>query len=115
MLTVKRNFPLPRIQTGALLGNGKTGEMIWGAGNILNFSLGCADLWDHRGGMEWTEKQNFKDIRSALEKRDADAIRKIFATQKTGTVNRPSLIPVGRLVIALPQEAELLRYEQMLQ
>lgn len=114
MLTVKRNFPLPRIQTGALLGNGKTGEMIWGTGNILNISLGCADLWDHRGGMEWTDKQNFKDIRAALEKRDADAIRKIFATQTVGTVNRPSLIPVGRLVIVLPESAELLRYEQTL-
>ena len=114
MLTVKRNFPLPRIQTGALLGNGKTGEMIWGAGNILNISLGCADLWDHRGGMEWTEKQNFRDIRSALERRDADAVRKIFATQTEGTVSRPSLIPVGRLVIVLPEGAELLRYEQTL-
>lgn len=115
MLTVKRNFPLPRIQTGALTGNGKTGEMIWGSGNVLNVTLGCADLWDHRGGMEWTDKQNYKDIRCALEKRDITTIRKLFAPREDGAVHRPSLVPVGRLVITLPDGAELLRYEQTLQ
>ncbi|MBO5793191.1 MAG: hypothetical protein J6S54_12070, partial [Lentisphaeria bacterium] len=59
---VKRNFPLPRIQTGAVLGNSYLGVMVWGGGSTLNISLGCAALWDHRGGMEWTEKQNLKDI-----------------------------------------------------
>lgn len=42
MLTVKRDFQLDSIQSGAMLGNGKTGVTIWGCGNQLNISLGCA-------------------------------------------------------------------------
>jgi hypothetical protein len=115
MLTVKRDFPLDTIQSGAMLGNGKTGVTIWGGGNRLNITLGCADLWDHRGGMEWTPEQSFRNVRAALESGDENAIRKLFSSNQSGTVRRPSLIPVGRLVITLPKSAVLLRYEQELE
>ena len=62
MNDLRRNFPLPEIQQGAMLGNGLVGATLWGRGIILNLTIGCASLWDHRGGMEWKpdrEVQNF--------------------------------------------------------
>ena len=112
MMTVTYNFPLYDQQCGALMGNGETGAMLWGSGNILNITVGCGSLWDHRGGMEWTDKQNFKDIRAALEAEDLDKIRTFFNQPPVDGVRRPSIIPVGRVTVTLPENAELLRYEQ---
>ena len=114
MMNVSYNYPLTAQQCGALMGNGVTGEMLWGGGNQLNISIGCADLWDHRGGMQWSEKHNFKDIRAALEAYDMDLIRSFFNQGAVDGVRRPSLIPVGRIVLTLPENASLLRYEQEL-
>ena len=114
MITVSYNFPLPTCQCGAMLGNGITGINIWGGGNTLNITVGSGNLWDHRGGMPWRPDQNFPAIRKALESQDMDAIFKMFAPNKCGNVRRPSLIPVGRVVITLPENALLLRYEQTL-
>ena len=114
MLTVSKFFPLETIASGAMLGNGRTGVILWGAGNTLNLSIGCADLWDHRGGMSWSNAHNFADICKALKSGDPEAVRRIFAAQKVGGFSRPSLIPVGRVVITLPPGAELTRHEQIL-
>ncbi len=108
---IKKNFPLPRIQCGAVLGNGKLGFLLWGEGNVLNCTIGCSDLWDHRGGMPMTERQNWSDICDALHRQDQEEINRIFATDVTGTVSRPSLIPVGRVRITLPEKLELAYYE----
>ena len=99
-----RNFPLPRIQTGAVLGNSFLGVMVWGGDNICNISLGCSALWDHRGGLKWNEKQNFKDIHAALLRGDLDSIREMFRPEtelQPGQPRRPSLVPVGRVVLTL--------------
>lgn len=112
MLIVKRCFPLDHLHKGALLGNGYTGEMIWGEKNILNITVGCANLWDHRGGMEWKETQSFQAIRECLEADDLVKVKELFAAQSVGSVKCPSLIPVGRLEITLPENAELLAFEQ---
>ena len=55
-------FPLPRTHTGIPLGNATTGLLIWGEGRQLKITVGRADLWDHRGGMRWSPKQNLKAI-----------------------------------------------------
>ena len=64
---ISHQFPLPHIHCGTTLGNGYLGLSAWGSGNMLNLSVGCSSLWDHRGGMMWTEKQNYPAIRAALE------------------------------------------------
>ena len=112
MLTVKRFFPLDRVHKGAELGNGHTGEIIWGYGNTLNITIGCANLWDHRGGMEWKSHQNFNAIRSLLEAGDINKVKALFAEQPVGDIKRPTLLPAGRLTITLPDGAELLYFEQ---
>ena len=103
---VKRNFPLPRIQTGAVLGNSYLGVMVWGGGSSFNVSLGCSALWDHRGGMEWTDRQNLKDIHAKLLEQDMEGMRELFRNATAaipGQPNRPSLVPVGRVVVNLKE------------
>lgn len=112
MIKVSYEYPLTTITSGAMLGNGITGETLWGEKNVLNITLGSGNLWDHRGGMAWTPGQNYKATKAALEAGDMGRIREIFASDMSSGVKRPSLIPVGRLVITLPENAELLRYEQ---
>lgn len=112
--TVKRNFPLPRIQTGAVLGNSYLGVMVWGGGNSFNISLGCSALWDHRGGMEWTEKQNLKDIHAKLLAQDMEGMRELFRNATAsipGQPNRPSLVPVGRVVVNLKEGCQLENFQ----
>ncbi|MBR4222131.1 MAG: hypothetical protein IKR81_13295 [Victivallales bacterium] len=107
-----RDYPLPHQHEGTMLGNGYLGLYAWGEGRTLNVSIGCSELWDHRGGMSWTERQNYRDIKAALEAGDEQAIKRIFATddtQKPGIPSRPSLIPVGRIVFEL--DGELIRNE----
>lgn len=109
-----RNFPLPRIQTGAVLGNSFLGVMVWGGDNICNISLGCSALWDHRGGLKWNEKQNLKDIHAALLRGDLDSIREMFRPEtelQPGQPRRPSLVPVGRVVLTLNENCRLDRFE----
>ena len=71
-------FPLPRTHTGMLQGNGRLGLMIWGEGSILRLTLGRADLWDHRGGLPWTQKQSYGNIRDCLEREDEAQLRELF-------------------------------------
>ena len=102
-------FPLPRVHAGMLLGNARTGAMIWGADNVLNITLGRGDWWDHRGGIPWTTAMNWRDIRQALEAHDEPAIRAMFAEPETGGPPRPTLIPVGRVELVFPDNARLVR------
>ncbi|MFW6289054.1 MAG: hypothetical protein ACOC2Q_04670, partial [Spirochaetota bacterium] len=98
------NFPLPRTHTGIPLGNGRTGLLLWGEGRRLCVTIGRADLWDHRGGMPWTERQNYRDIRSALEAGDEAAIRDLFEPAHdapAGTPARPTVLPFGRIELEL--------------
>ena len=107
-------FPLARPHTGMMFGNGTTGLLVWGDGSRLKITIGRADFWDHRGGMSWTGKQNYHDIRRCLENNDRDGITAIFACdteQQPGLPPRPSVIPVGRIDLLLPSGAELQRGE----
>jgi hypothetical protein len=107
---IQWRFPLPRTHTGILQGNARLGVMIWGEGGVLRVTLGRSDFWDHRGGMPWTEKQNYGDIRRHLEQKDAWGLRSLFRTATegaTGQPARPSLIPVGRIEVDFGERAEL--------
>ncbi len=104
------DFPLPRTHTGIPLGNAITGLLIWGEGRTLKITVSRADLWDHRGGLEWTEKQNFTDIRACLEANDEPGLRALFKTDTEdvpGQPERPSVLPLGRIDLELPETSVL--------
>jgi hypothetical protein len=104
------DFPLPRTHTGILQGNGTMGAMVWGEGSVLRITIGRADLWDHRGGMPWTEKMSYANIRACLEAKDEKGLRELFErTQNApGEPARPSVIPIGRVEIDFGTGSELL-------
>ncbi|MDA0335888.1 MAG: hypothetical protein O2782_12035 [bacterium] len=107
--TYEWEFPLPRTHTGMLQGNGRLGLMIWGQGSVLCLTLGRADLWDHRGGLPWTEKQSYANIRACLESGDESRLRALFedTSRPEGEPPRPSIIPVGRLELDFGPGVEL--------
>lgn len=112
--TFIHEYPLPFVHEGTMLGNGILGLYAWGAGNHLNITVGSSQVWDHRGGMSWTPKQNYAHIRQALLDKDMDKIKEIFAPDtenQPGQPKRPSIIPVGRIEFTLPEDCELLRNE----
>jgi alpha-L-fucosidase 2 len=102
-------FPLPRTHTGMLQGNGTLGLMIWGEGSVLRLTLGRADLWDHRGGLPWTEAQSYANIRDCLEQGDEPRLRQLFETTDSAddVPRRPSIIPVGRVELDFGDGVEL--------
>jgi hypothetical protein len=106
-------FPLPRVHTGILLGNGLQGLIVWGDGNQLNITVGRAGFWDHRGGNEFSARTTFQEVRKMLEAKDEAALRKAFEVPRK-TENQPShpfQIGGGRLEIKLPEGWTLLRGE----
>ncbi len=103
-------FPLTRTHCGILLGNARMGVMLWGQEDTLRITVGRADLWDHRGGMQWTDKQSYNNIRTCLEREDREGLNALFRTDTEGIPgqpSRPSVIPVGRIDLHLPQGSEL--------
>lgn len=110
--TAEWKFPVESCHAGIPLGNATTGLEIWGGGDKLKITIGRADFWDHRGGMKWTEKQNYRDIRDCLERGDEDGIKAIFASETEnveGELGRPSIVSVGRIDILLPKGSTLRR------
>lgn len=108
--TARWEFPLPHVHTSMLLGNATTGLMIWGQDNRLKITIGRADLWDHRGGMQWTAKQNYVDIAKHLVANDEPSLRSLFVTdteKQIGQPERPSIIPVGRVDLLLADDVKL--------
>lgn len=59
---VKWEFPLFYSQMGLPFSDARTGYLVWGS-NTLNVTVSRVDLWDHRGGYEWTEEQSYANIR----------------------------------------------------
>lgn len=102
-------FPLPRTHTGMLLGNGTLGVMVWGEGNTLRVTVGRADLWDHRGGLQWTEQMSYGNIRECLETGNDARLNELFAAPKHSENDPqwPSVLPIGRVEFVFPPDAEL--------
>lgn len=101
------DFPLPRVHTGLLLGNGRTGLMIWGGDRVLNITVGRGDWWDHRGGKDWTAAMNWPDIRRFLEAGDEAGLHAMFGKGKVEDSILPTIVPVGRFELHLPAGSRL--------
>jgi alpha-L-fucosidase 2 len=105
------HFPLTRTHTGMLLGNGTFGAMIWGEGGVLRVTLGRADLWDHRGGVQWNAEMSFANIRAALDAGDEKRLGAMFSppAKKEGEPQYPSILPIGRFELDFGPEATLVK------
>jgi alpha-L-fucosidase 2 len=111
--TLTWDFPLPRTHTGALLGNGVQGLMVWGV-EALNITVARAGFWDHRGGNLFASRTTYAEVRALLEAGDEAGLRRVFALpqQPPGHPSRPTQIGGGRLELRFahglrPVRAEL--------
>jgi alpha-L-fucosidase 2 len=99
-------FPLPRTHTGALIGNGVQGLMIWGIDNQLNITIGRAGFWDRRGGKDFLKNTTYRQVKKMLYADDQKAMRTAFGMDvkpEPGQPARPHQIGGGRLEIELPE------------
>jgi len=99
-------FPLPRTHTGALIGNGVQGLMIWGVDNQLNVTIGRAGFWDRRGGNNNLKNTTYQQVKKLLYAKDNAGLRKVFgmdAEPVPGQPARPHQIGGGRLEIKMPK------------
>ncbi len=107
-------YPLPTRHEGGALGNGYLGLYAWGSGRVLSLTIGCSALWDHRGGLSWSPKQNFHDILKCLRANDEAGLKAIYPHSQEYYKWRekiPSIIPVGRVDLTLSEGCVLLRNE----
>jgi alpha-L-fucosidase 2 len=108
-------FPLPRVHTGILLGNGTQGLMVWGKDNILNITVGRAGFWDHRGGNDFATRITYPELKRLLENNQTDSITKAFEIPKTKNekpnFGHPQQIGGGRIEITMPQGWKLIKGE----
>lgn len=108
--TIRWDFPLKQTHCGIMTGNARNGIFVWGEGNTLIITVGRADLWDHRGGMEWTPEQNLRNIRNAVETGNKELLTKIFSCKKQKDESeppRPTIMPFGRIEIIVPEGSVL--------
>ncbi len=99
------DFPLTRVHTGMLLGNGTQGLMVWGEGNELRVTVGRAGFWDHRGGNDFSTRITYPELKRLLETGDEAGLRAAFAVpEKEGAPDfgRPQQLGGGRLTLTLP-------------
>lgn len=93
---VKWEFPIEYSQSGVPFSDGKSGFLVWGSSNRLNVTVSRADLWDHRGGYEWTKDQTYNNIRSFLQARNMKAIDDLYKKEvAAGEVKNPYMLPLG--------------------
>ena len=99
-------FPLPRTHTGALIGNGVQGLMVWGVDNQLNITIGRAGFWDRRGGKDFLKNTTYKEVSNLLYANNQKGLRKVFGMDlkpEPGQPARPHQIGGGRLEIEMPE------------
>jgi hypothetical protein len=75
------------------------GVMVYGEGNTLRVCIGRSDVWDHNGGVDWGN-QTFEKICEVLDKKDEEALTKLFPPSQKG----PTIIPIGRVEFDLPKD-----------
>ena len=75
---VKWEFPIEYSQAGLPFADAKSGILVWGGSNTLNVTVSRVDLWDHRGGYEWTEEQSYANIRDFLQSRNEKGLNDLY-------------------------------------
>ncbi len=97
-----RVFPLPRAHTGAQVGNGTMGLMIWGGADTLRITVGRAGFWDRGGGnaADFSDIATYAEVKRLLEAGDETGLRKAFTIP--GGHTHPHLVSGGRLDLRLP-------------
>ena len=101
---VEWEFPrLGSCHEGMAFSDGVTGVLVWGGDDEIRLTIGRADLWDHRGGYEWTVAQSYTNIVAAVESGDTERLMALFKKETPkGQPRNPYMLPLGRVVLKIP-------------
>ena len=76
---VEWTFPrLGGCHEGLAFSDGRTGVLVWGGGDEIRLTVGRGDLWDHRGGYDWTPAQSYTNIVDAVLSGDTNRLVSLF-------------------------------------
>ena len=96
-------LPLEHAMTGLAVGNGVLGVSVWGVDGLVNVTLGCTSLWDHRGGGLWNSDQSYANVCKALSAGDKARMESLFPWSHFN----PSVIPLGRIAMRMPEAVRI--------
>ena len=102
------NFPLERTHCGIPMGNGNTGVLVWGEGN-LHLTVNRSDFWDHFGG-DYLAGENMyeKLVKCAMETNySREKLQKMFfdCYPPDRLWINPKRMPVGRFDVVFKNNA----------
>ena len=111
--TVDWEFPREgSCHEGLAFSDGVTGVLVWGGGDTVRLTVGRGDLWDHRGGYEWTTAQSYTNIVDAVRSGDTNRLVSLFCKETPKNEPRnPYMLPFGRVEVKLKDTAMLVRGE----
>ncbi|MFD0960933.1 glycosyl hydrolase family 95 catalytic domain-containing protein [Paenibacillus chungangensis] len=91
------NGPIVRWDEAIPLGNGRTGCLLWGDGELLRFSLDRGDLWDLRLAPEVEDERfTYADMIECVKRGDEEGLYRRF-DRIYEKYPYPSKLPAGRL------------------
>jgi alpha-L-fucosidase 2 len=91
--------PVDKWDEAIPLGNGLTGGLLWGGGNVINISLDRGDLWDLRPHPGFsTPGFTYETVRRMVLAGETDTLNKQYARAN----DYPTKLPGCRLVLTLP-------------
>lgn len=95
--------PIEKWDEAIPLGNGLTGGLLWGKGNVINLSLDRGDLWDLRPHPAYSVPGlTYETIRRMALAGQADSLNKLYAKPN----DYPTKMPGCRLVLTLPDSVK---------
>ena len=94
-------IPSKEWNTGAPLGNGQIGVMVWGDGNPLRLTLDRDDLWDLRMPPGPDDPSfTWQNLKKLAQEKDWGTLNATVERNLNPPVPTPTKLPLGRLEIA---------------
>ncbi len=103
-------FPtvLPDVHSGIPVGNGIAGALMWIDQQSVVVSFNRSDYWDRRGSLRWNHEMRYDALKDLLHAGRASEVVRIFKKPDAPEIpERPTRLPMGRLVLDLPEGARV--------
>ncbi|HPS01773.1 MAG TPA: glycoside hydrolase N-terminal domain-containing protein [Candidatus Sumerlaeota bacterium] len=99
---LKLEAPIKTWDEAIPLGNGLTGGLLWGEGNVIRLSLDRGDLWDLRTPDIFKQKDwNYATIQRLVQEKNQAEISRLFDAPYD-QIPYPTKLPGGRLELTFP-------------
>ena len=108
---LRLDAPIERWDEAIPLGNGLTGGLLWGGGNVVRLSLDRGDLWDLRTPPMYQRSDwNYATMQRLVAEGDQATMQQMFDTPYTA-LPFPTKIPGGRLELTLDPSCQAKQFK----